>query len=204
MIDTEVRETESFQDSVKALISLDESALRGLADSPPPFYGTGSEVEFMPYIESIGGEALRALLYLRIRIAHEGWAPAEVVDELETLVDEVPTSLSDEGVRDALTEALTISSSSEGSLHRERIARSIYPVLERVRMGVDFRSNYDDGFRGLVPVIAVRLEFDEPVNTSRAIQFQIPVATLDHLSKVLEDTRDQLEEASEALGSWLT
>jgi len=179
----------SFRRAVGALLDLDEATVselrqRRAADpgsSPPP----GLQVD-----EAIWKDAVAALGALYDLAA--GLGVSSVVTELAELMGLDPQS--DSRMKLLLTwlQPTRHDSETQSAL---RAQASFLPVLTSASATVDFRTTEvaNEGDLKLVPVLVVRVNFDEPVSGSEAIVFQVNPAGLNEVIQKLQEALTQAD-----------
>jgi hypothetical protein len=194
---TQLWSYESFRASILALVRLPEEAIRRLAQIDLPAELDSAERDEV----GVSSLSLEALQIVRSHADEDEFSPADVVDALAALAENADQSLIEEK-RVALIEVFTSSEAAVRAQHKRTTQAAIHPVLVASRALIDFRSTKDpitDAPRFL-PVVSVRLTFDEPMGGSNAISFQVSTAGLEEVLETLHDVQAELEEAKKSLG----
>jgi hypothetical protein len=124
-------------------------------------------------------------------------SPRAVTDELRGLVEQTPTEFEGVFLEEALPqlESLLGAPEVERARLKESAQHAILPSLESVEFTIDLRIANDEGSAlGLVPVVMVRMHFDEPAAAGlRAMWFQIPDHALAQLRTGLAELESSLD-----------
>jgi hypothetical protein len=184
----------SFRQAVRTLLALDEATLSALRQrspvdaGPPP---SDLAVDAAAWTESAA--ALRTLYQLAAQMG-----VTSLVSELAELAGE------DQSTNPRLTGLLTWLEPRPEDTEAEatdRALASMLPVLTAASATVDFRMAEvaNEGGLRLVPILVVRLTFDEHVAGSDAIVFQISPAELDRVMQELESARTKANDLASQL-----
>jgi hypothetical protein len=201
--------TPSFRDAVRYLLSIDENRLAsldpGLIREPPNLLGFDSGLSEDQHVL-----AMSALAFLSRNQRHFGSTEA-LFSALQDLIEETdgfdPAQFS--RLRPILQEAIR---QDPEELLRETIRRaesSVFPTVTGIFGEVDLRATRrvdasGDAIRGYVPVVALRIEIDEPaIGGSSAVSVQVRPSTLDEIETEIRRLQALLTEAHEDLGERL-
>jgi hypothetical protein len=188
---SELWRVSSFRQAVRTLLDLDEAAVsvlqqRNPVDAGPP--PAELAVDAAAWTESAA--AIRTLYQLAARIG-----VSNLVSELAELVGTDPAS------NPRLAALLTWLEPRQEDVEAEAIDRaqtSMLPVLTSASATIDFRvvdvAN-EAGLR-LVPVLVIRLTFDEHVAGNDAIVFQVGPGEVDQFVDELQLARTRASELS--------
>jgi hypothetical protein len=184
----------SFRQAVRTLVALDENALSALRQrspldpGPPP---SGLAVEAAAWTESAA--AVRTLYQLSAQMG-----PESLVRELAELVGVDPSS---DPLMTALPTWLEPRREDTEAEATTRALTSMLPVLTAASATVDFRvvDVANEGDSRLVPVLIIRLAFDEHVAGSDALVFQISPGEVDRVIEELVAARQKANDLAAEL-----
>ena len=202
IIPKNLTEVESFRNSVRMLLSLEQaqlSQLRSIAEEAGDLSAT--QVQAPRVAETLGVDKEMSMWvtslysFLLERISEGAGAEAVVADLIELgaelEVQDAPAKA------DELGRLLDPIPAYEQRARRNRAVTSALPIAVDWSLNLDLRALVDSTGRteGYVPIPIVRVEFDELVGGQSAVTFQLDQDTLGRLIAELTEMKRRLDEA---------
>ncbi len=188
-----VWEDAGFRSAVRGLLLLSDDVLDQVAQIAAMGPAAGSKAALEQGVDSDDEvHAIAVLSFLLQQQQRQSIDTESLISELEERVAESGEEFSDVdfGARKDRLAAILKNPEYVRKQQYNVVQHQIFPTLQRVAGAIDLRVDErgDEGPR-VVPVVILRLEFDEAVNGSRAISFQLSDESVALLENELEELK---------------